>query len=157
MYWHYVWFYRFIDQQLKRPVDLGERDQLEGGQWNRKIGDLGEDLACKALWAGGKKVLYRQFTAPGGGEIDIVVRDRKTLVFCEVKTRTSKKFGRPADAVDYKKRRLITRGANAWIQELGFVPAVFRFDIIEVILIEGKLPEIRMIENAFQAAPRLLA
>ena len=157
MHWLYVWFYRFIDQQLNRPVCLGDPGELDRGEWNQRVGDLGEVLACKSLWARGKKVLYRQFTAPGGGEIDIVARDGEILVFCEVKTRTSKKFGRPADAVDYKKRRLITRGANAWIQELGFVPAVFRFDIIEVILLEGELPEVKIIENAFQAAPRLLA
>ena len=105
----------------------------------------------------GMKVLYRQFEANGGGEIDIVARSGKVLVFCEVKTRTTEKFGRPADAVDREKRKLITKGANAWIQELGFIPLRFRFDIIEVILEEDEFPVITHLENAFQSAPRLLA
>lgn len=109
------------------------------------------------MWAHGMKVLYRQFTAPGGGEVDIIARDGEILVFCEVKTRTSEQFGRPADAVGTEKRKLITRGANAWIQELGFMPLRFRFDIIEVILRDGEVPEIRHIESAFESAPRLLA
>lgn len=121
------------------------------------IGDLGEDLARRWFWANGMKVLYQQFVAPGGGEVDIVVRDRDILVFCEVKTRTSKKFGAPSEAVDRGKMKLITKGANAWIRELGFMPLKFRFDIIEVVLIEGQRPEINHIENAFQSAPRLLA
>jgi putative endonuclease len=155
-YWLF-WYYRFFDRTLCRPVCLGEEDRLESGQWNQFIGDLGEDLARRWMWSRGIKVLYRQFSAQGGGEVDIVARDGEVLVFCEVKTRTSAQFGRPADAVDQEKQKLITRGANAWIQELGFIPLLFRFDIIEVLLIDGEIPEINHIPNAFQAAPRLLA
>lgn len=126
-------------------------------QWNKTIGDLGEDLARRWIWTRGMKVLFRQFKAKGGGEVDIVVRDGEVLVFCEVKTRTSTQFGRPADAVDREKQQLITRGANAWIQELGFLPLLFRFDILEVILSDGEIPVINHIPNAFQSAPRLLA
>ena len=136
---------------------MGNREDFEPGEWNQRIGDLGEDLARRWMWAHGIKVLFRQFEAHGGGEVDIVARSGKVLVFCEVKTRTSDKFGRPADAVDREKRKLITKGANAWIQELGFMPTVFRFDIIEVILKDEQIPEINHIENAFQSAPRLLA
>ncbi len=105
----------------------------------------------------GRKVLFRRYRPKGGGEVDIVARDGEVLVFCEVKTRTSRDFGRPASAVDAEKRRLLTRGANAWIRELGFTPLLFRFDIIEVILIEGERPDIEVIENAFPSATYLLA
>jgi len=152
-----VWYYRFLDQTLHRAIRLDGEEPVEAGRWNQNIGDLGEDLARRWLWAHGIKVLYRQFSAKGGGEVDIVARDGDVLVFCEVKTRTSTEFGRPADAVDREKQKLITRGANAWIQELGFIPLLFRFDIIEVILTDGKVPVINHIPNAFQAAPRLLA
>lgn len=138
-------------------MNLGDRDDFEAGEWNRRVGELGEDLARRWLRANGRKVLYRQYTAPGGGEVDLVVRDGEILVFCEVKTRTSKRFGRPADAVDSEKRHLITKGAKAWIRELRYSDLVFRFDIIEVILIDGELPEINHIENAFQSAPHLLS
>ena len=155
MHWFWVWYYRYVDSVWSKPVALGDRDEIDAGEWNRTVGETGEDLARRWLWARGKKILYRRYRAKDGGEVDIVFRDRETLVFCEVKTRTSLRFGRPASAVDRKKRRLITRGANAWIQELGYLPLVFRFDIVEVVLIEGELPEVQHIENAFQAAPRI--
>lgn len=157
MHWLVVWFFRLFDRLLRKPVALGSRDEYESGEWNRRVGDLGEDVACRWLWKSGRKVLYRRYTAKGGGEIDIVLREGKILIFCEVKTRTSKQFGQPAEAVDREKRALITRGANAWIQELGFLPVLFRFDIVEVFLIEGEKPEVNHIENAFRSAPRLLA
>ena len=157
MYRLIVWYYRLFNRHLLKPVDLGDRDEYTDGEWNQLVGDTGEDLSCIWLWNHGRKVLYRQYTAKGGGEVDIIFREGEILVFCEVKTRTSKDFGNPAKAVNREKQRLITKGANAWIRELGFLPAVFRFDIIEVILIEGELPELNHIENAFNAAPRLLA
>lgn len=152
-----VWYYRFLDRHLRCRLNLGEREDFETGEWNRRIGDLGEDLARRWLWTHGMKVLYHQFTAPGGGEVDLIARDGNILVFCEVKTRTSKQFGRPGQAVDKEKQELISKGAQAWIMKLGDIPLLFRFDIIEVILINGEEPEITHIENAFQSLPRLLA
>src|ERR1700719_1438922 len=77
-------------------------------------GALGEKLACRFLRRNGYKVLYRNFRGRRGGEIDIVCRDRDTLVFIEVKTRTRDDFGRPLAAVDQQKRNRISRGAPAW-------------------------------------------
>ena len=83
-------------------------------------------------------------------ELDIVCRDKRQneLVFIEVKTRTSEDFGRPLDAVDRKKRRLILRGAMTWLRMLDMPDIVFRFDIVEVI-ISSPTP-VRHIENAFR-------
>ena len=67
----------------------------------------------------------------------------------EVKTRTSKEFGRPLDAVNASKQELIERGANSWLHLLGRRDMPWRFDVVEVILIEGKLPEINVITDAF--------
>ena len=67
----------------------------------------------------GRKLLYRNFRSPKGGEVDLVARDGKVLSFVEVKTRTSEKFGRPLDAVDREKEKLIERGANEWLRLLG--------------------------------------
>ena len=85
-----------------------------------------------------------------GGEVDIVCRDKRhnELVFVEVKTRTSEDFGRPLDAVDRKKRRLILRGAMTWLRMLDMPDIVFRFDVVEVVI--SSPTEVRHIENAFR-------
>ncbi|MEM9016266.1 MAG: YraN family protein [Verrucomicrobiota bacterium] len=142
-------YYRFVDREWTRPVVFPTRSEGDEGAWNRWVGMTGERLAGKFLWANGKKVLYRNFRVSKGGEIDIVFRDGDTLVFGEVKTRTSAQFGRPAQAVDREKEGLIIRGANAWLRELNQPEVLFRFDIIEIILTEGEPSDINLIEGAF--------
>ena len=114
------------------------------------LGRAGEKLAAKHLQSNGHKILYRNFRAAHGGEVDIVCRDKRhnELVFVEVKTRSSEDFGRPLDAVDRRKRRLILRGAMTWLRMLDMPDIVFRFDVVEVV-ISGP-PIIRHIENAFR-------
>jgi putative endonuclease len=90
------------------------------------------------------------YGAPSGGEVDIVCRHHHTLTFVEVKTRTRVDHRRPADAVTQDKQHLIQRGARAWLRLLPKPVAAFRFDIAEVILTEGELPHVNVIENAFQ-------
>lgn len=111
---------------------------------------LGEDLAAKWLRQSGRKILYRNFRGPHRGEVDIVCRHGEVLAFAEVKTRTSDAFNRPADAVNLEKQRLIQRGAQEWLRLLGNPKIVFRFDIVEVLLVEGETPRLNVIENAFQ-------
>jgi putative endonuclease len=114
------------------------------------LGRAGEKLAAKYLRRHGHKILFRNFRAPHGGEVDIVCRDKRhnELVFVEVKTRSSEDFGRPLDAVDRKKRRLILRGAMTWLRMLDMPDIVFRFDVIEVVT--GRPAVVRHIENAFR-------
>lgn len=153
--WFWRGWYRWVDRSLERTVDFAERrEAMERGEWNRFIGVLGENLTVKYLRRKGKKPLYRNFRAAGGGEVDLVYRDRDTLVFCEVKTRTSENFSRPAEAVDRKKQRLIVRGANAWLRELEKSGEVsFRFDIAEVWLVDGKPPRVNVLVEAFHSKP----
>ena len=115
-----------------------------------ELGQLGERLAERHLKANGHKILYRNFRASHGGELDLVCRDKRhgELVFVEVKTRSSEDFGRPMEAVDQKKRRLTLHGAMAWLKLLGMPDITYRFDVVEVVMKEP--PEIRHIENAFQ-------
>ncbi|MFT5470673.1 MAG: putative endonuclease [Verrucomicrobiales bacterium] len=117
---------------------------------NQAIGAWGEKIAGTWLTIRGWNVLWRNFRAKGGGEVDLVCRDNDTLVFVEVKTRTSDFFGQPASAVTKDKERLITRGALAWLRRLQKPDILFRFDILEVIAIEGKPPKPNLIQNAFQ-------
>jgi len=113
------------------------------------IGQLGEDIACARLRSDGRKILYRNYRGPKGGELDIVARDGGVLSFVEVKTRTRRDHGRPLDAVDTTKQEFIERGANAWLHLLGTREIPWRFDVVEIILEEGKLPDIHIVRNAF--------
>jgi putative endonuclease len=114
-----------------------------------RLGTRGEKLACRFLRQNGYKVLHRNFRGRTGGEIDIVCRDRDTLVFVEVKTRTREDFGRPFDAVDRDKQKRIARGGLAWLRLLGDPDILFRFDVVEVILPEDAEPRIALLRNAF--------
>ena len=114
-----------------------------------RLGTRGEKLAGQFLRRNGYKILYRNFRGRTGGEIDLVCRDRDTLVFVEVKTRTREDFGRPLDAVDRDKRKRISRGGLAWLRLLGDPDILFRFDVVEVIITEGAPPRLELIRNAF--------
>src|SRR5438445_13671688 len=103
-------------------------------------GARGEKLACRLLRRSGYKILYRNFKGRSGGEIDIVCRDRDTLVFVEVKTRTREDFGRPIEAVGVAKRRRISMGGLAWLRLLDNPEILFRFDVVEVLIAEGMAP-----------------
>jgi putative endonuclease len=109
----------------------------------------GEKLASRFLRNRGYKILYRNFKGRSGGEIDIVCRDRDTLVFVEVKTRTREDFGRPFTAVDRQKRQRISRGALNWLRMLDNPDILFRFDVVEVLVTEDASPRIELIKNAF--------
>lgn len=115
------------------------------------LGRRGETLAAKHLRENGCKILYRNFRAPKGGEVDIVCRDRltNTLVFVEVKTRSSARHGDPSQAVTPDKQHLISRGALAWLRLLDNPDIFFRFDIVEVLIEESNV-SISLIKNAFQ-------
>ena len=112
----------------------------------RSIGAQGEADAKAFLLQKGAKILEANYRRPTG-EIDIIARQGKTLLFVEVKRRSSLRYGRPAEAVDRAKQGHILRTAALYMQEKGLDDAPVRFDVIEV------LPgQIRHIENAFDAS-----
>ena len=111
----------------------------------RRFGDEGEAEARAYLEGRGVKVLEMNYRRPTG-EIDIIARQGKTVLFVEVKRRSSLRYGRPAEAVDRGKQAHILRTALMYMQENRLQDASVRFDVIEV------LPDsIRHIENAFDA------
>ena len=138
-------------------ADLSNRWRNRFSHWKEssrpthlRRGTHGEKLACRFLKRNGYKVLFRNFRGRSGGEIDIVCRDKDTLVFVEVKTRTREDFGRPIAAVDRQKQHRISRGGLAWLRMLDNPDILFRFDVVEVILTEDATPRIEIIRNAFQ-------
>ena len=120
----------------------------------KALGDEGEERALAHLRRAGLELVQRNYRVAGGpgrpaAEVDLILRERDgTLVFVEVKTRSSEDFGRPFSAVDRKKRRRIIRGAMAWLRMLELPDLTFRFDVVEVVASEP--PEVRILENAFQ-------
>lgn len=113
----------------------------------RQLGNRGEDLAAAALKKQGYKILERNYTTPLG-EIDLIARHRGELVFIEVKTRKSLRFGEPQDAVSAPKQARLRRLADYYLKQkrLGEVPV--RFDVVAITMAAGD-PRVEIIQNAF--------
>jgi len=111
-------------------------------------GELGERAAKKFLRQQGLKFLTANFRSERG-EIDLIFRDDDCLVFVEVKTRSSEDWTRPAAAVDSRKRRLLSQCALDYLKLLKNPEIKIRFDIVEVLLADGKVREVRHLPNTF--------
>jgi putative endonuclease len=111
-------------------------------------GRLGERAARRHLRRLGMKFLTANFRSPRG-EIDLIFRDGEGLVFVEVKTRSSEDWTRPAAAVDARKRRLLSQTALDYLKLLHHPQVKVRFDIVEVLLANGLVREVRHLPNAF--------
>ncbi len=109
----------------------------------RRIGGEYEKKAGAYLAGKGYRILQYNYRCRLG-EIDLIARDGRCLVFCEVKYRTGRKSGDPAEAVDAKKQRRISGGALYYLTEHGMTDALCRFDVVSIC---GE--EIRHIKNAF--------
>ena len=125
---------------------MGADGAIRSRAW---VGEYGERVAADWLRARGCKVLARNFKGPRRGEVDIVARDGKLLLFVEVKTRREGATIRPLDAVDKPKQALIERGANAWLKRLGTRELPWRFDVIEVFVQDGEKPRVNHVRDAF--------
>ena len=112
-------------------------------------GELGERVAKKHLRRKGLKFLTANFRSPRG-EIDLVFRDRDCLVFVEVKTRSSEEWTRPAAAVDATRRRRLTRTGLDYLHLLKNPPVKVRFDIVEVLLENSSVRQVRHLPNTFE-------
>ena len=97
------------------------------------LGRHGEDAAADLYRRLGFKVLERNFRCPGG-ELDLVARRGRLVVFCEVKTRRTDRWGPPSDAVDRSKRVRIRRLAAEWLHHRRPGAVEVRFDVVSVIV-----------------------
>jgi len=111
-------------------------------------GELGERAARTHLKRVGLKFLTANFSSPRG-EIDLIFRDEDCLVFVEVKTRSQGGWTRPAAAVNARKRRLLSQTALDYLKLLRQPPVKTRFDIVEVLLEDGAVKEVRHLPNTF--------
>ena len=113
-----------------------------------RYGTLGEKAAKRHLRKLGLKFLIGNYRSPRG-EVDLIFRDGDCLVFVEVKTRSSEDWTRPAAAVDFDKKRLLSHAALDYLRLLKTPRIKFRFDIVEVLLANGAISEVRHLPNAF--------
>lgn len=111
-------------------------------------GEVGERAARKHLQKLGLKFLTANFRSERG-EIDLIFRDADCLVFVEVKSRSSEDWTRPAAAVDARKKRLLSQTALDYLRRLKNPKVKIRFDIIEVLLADGEVREVRHLSNTF--------
>jgi putative endonuclease len=114
-------------------------------------GELGERVAKKYLRRLGLKFLTSNFRSDRG-EIDLIFRDGDCLAFVEVKTRSSEDWVRPAAAVNAERRRRLSRAALDYLRLLKNPAVKIRFDIVEVLLAEDKVREVRHLPNTFAMA-----
>jgi putative endonuclease len=111
-------------------------------------GELGERAAKKFLQRQGLKFLTANYRSERG-EIDLIFRDGDCLAFIEVKTRSSEEWTRPAAAVNAARRRRLSRAALDYLRLLKQPQVKIRFDIVEVLLTEGNVREVRHLPNTF--------
>ncbi|HLF20511.1 MAG TPA: YraN family protein [Bacteroidota bacterium] len=113
----------------------------------RQRGNVGEELAAKFLIKKGYKILERNYRFEHG-EIDLVAEDGDELVFVEVKSRKSKSFGEPEDAITEKKEGHVRDAAEGYLFEKSIENRMCRFDVIAIEFHNG-VADIRHTKDAF--------
>lgn len=128
-----------------RKMSPSAEQKYQAGVW-------GEGMAVKLLRGKGFKIVGTRVRPNRRDEIDIIAKDSRFLLFVEVKTRKNELFGRPAAAVDRRKRHALCRAAKAYLRAAGYPDYAYRFDIVEVIGTEERENEavVRHLEDAFR-------
>jgi putative endonuclease len=122
-------------------MEVSRRDRIQ-------LGRDGESAAVRYLEGLGWRIIARGFRWRRG-EIDVIARDGKTLVFAEVKTRTDLNFGPPEQSVTIAKRRQIRRVAAAFLAVNRAESEPCRFDVLAVEFDAAGRPAVRHLKNAF--------
>ena len=97
----------------------------------QSLGKLGEDLACTELRRRGYDILHRRYRTRHG-EIDIIARHERTIVFIEVKARSGTEFGGSAAAVTALKQHRVVRMASDYLARQRLLDSPCRFDVVTV-------------------------
>jgi putative endonuclease len=134
------------------------RKRLRNLSWLRRrrdrrhaLGSRGERLAARSLKRRGHRIIARNYRSPAG-EIDLITQDDETLVFVEVKTRTSDDAADLQEAIGPTQRRRIEHAARYFLMRQSAHDHPCRFDVITVLWPAHGSPKIEHFEDAF--APR---
>jgi len=130
---------------VRFPAIRQSRSQKSKDQLAR----AGEEAAAHYLASKGYTLLHRNIRF-SEGELDVVAKWEKTLVFIEVKTRKTDKFGQPYHFVSEKKQRRQIAMASRFVSICRLQGVPVRFDVVSVVLPPEQPPKIEHIENAFQ-------
>ena len=119
---------------------------------NRKqqFGKESESLAARHLKKNGYKILERNYRNTLG-EIDIIAKDKDTLVFVEVKAKKTDLFGSPKEAVTHKKQIKISKVALLYLNATSQSNAKARFDVVAILSTKDST-SIEIVKNAFELA-----
>lgn len=108
-----------------------------------ELGRNGEDIAAAHLEAQGWLIIKRNWRCPAG-ELDIIAwdEDAETLVFVEVKSRSSVAFGQPIEAITWRKLRKLRELATLWLRSTETRVRVIRVDAVGVLIPRGAQPQL---------------
>jgi putative endonuclease len=112
------------------------------------VGAYGERIAERHLVAAGLVVIARNWRC-ADGEVDLILRDGEDVVFCEVKTRRSTRYGPPSAAVVAAKTRRLRRLALRWLETSGAHPREVRFDVVSVLAQPRGAAQVEHLRAAF--------
>jgi putative endonuclease len=116
----------------------------------KETGAAGEKIACTYLSNKGYTIIETNYRCREG-ELDIVARQKDTLVFTEVRTKKSYQFGTPEESITALKKEHLRAAAEHYLQDHKKLPADWRIDVIAVQMnASGKVNRIEHIENAIE-------
>jgi putative endonuclease len=127
-------------------MDISATDVVEEAR--SVLGRAGEEAALQVYLRNGFRLIARNWRC-GLGELDLVVRRGRLLVFCEVKTRSTSALGAGYEAVTWSKRRRLRRLAEAFVSRTSVRPAATRFDVASVHVARGSSPDVEIYQDAF--------
>jgi putative endonuclease len=114
----------------------------------QQMGLQGEQIAERTLRRRGMKTLARRYATPSG-EIDLVMRDGRTVVFVEVKTQRNARYADPHERVRAAKQRRLFRAARMFLNHKRWTHRPCRFDVVSVVLSDPDQPQVEHIPDAF--------
>ena len=147
---------------MSKILSLDSRNVNSPVSETARVGNLGEELACRFLMKNRCRLVVANFKVPIGrnsvgaqvtGEIDIIALDENDILcFVEVKTRTSDRFAAPIAAVDLRKQRQIIRTARMYRKIFGLQNVKYRYDVVSVVLGKEEKPKIEHFINFWSEA-----
>ncbi len=113
----------------------------------RETGAFGEQLACEFLGNNGYRIIERNFRCPCG-EADVIAMQKDTLVFVEVRTKSSRSFGTPEESITSAKMEKLRNVAAYYWQSRENLPENWRIDVVAIQMDGQRISRIELIENA---------
>ncbi len=117
-----------------------------------ELGRKGEQAALDYLATRGYSVVARNWHC-AGGEVDLILRHGRTLVFAEVRTRSSSSLVHPFETITAPKQRRVAKAAEAYLRRHGIEETEIRFDALAVTWTQEG-PEVEHLEHAFETWSR---